>query len=130
MGQPRLDDSIVYSPEWWARFVDELTRLRTPVPARIERPARNEDPELEREAAQVRREARERRTPPPEEKTTCLLAAKEPASSDPSSSRENTEEEDLTPGELSSLAKMAADDREILERKRLLRLTPGTKPRT
>lgn len=44
MGQPRSEGEVTpaivpYSPEWWARFVAELTtRLHTPAPEQAERP--------------------------------------------------------------------------------------------
>jgi hypothetical protein len=78
MGHPRPEDVIVpYSPEWWARFVAELTRLQTPAPAQLEERPRNEDPELAGEAERFRREAIEqgRATPRPAQPEQATEAA-------------------------------------------------------
>jgi hypothetical protein len=137
MGQPRPDDESLSEPEWLARFAAEYRKLTHTPPLQMQLPI-DEAHQLALEAARAKQEAiaqgraTPRPAPPPprsEEKTTCLHAARAPESSAPSSSKESTEEE-LTAGELSSLAQMAADDREILERKRLQKATPLTKPRT
>lgn len=67
--------------------------------------------------------------PPAEEKTTCLRIEKAPASSAQPSSTPTTEAA-LSAGESQRLEQMAAADREILDQRRLLRTTPGYKPRT
>lgn len=148
MGQPRPEEQVLpvavdEADAFGRSFGKAWTAWRqslTPAPLPPQRAARgNDNPELKGEAAQATQRAIEegRATPrpaatpaAPQEKTTCLRTAREPESSDPPSSKESTEEEELTPGELSSLARMAADDRETLERKRLQRLTLATKPRT
>ncbi len=117
-----------------ARFIGEAVgkavavayrALLTPEPLPPQRVPRNEDPRLAGEAERCRREALEKRTPTPitsEESTVCLRTEREPESSDPPPSSQSTEEE-LSAGELQRLTKMADDDLEILEQRRLHKLS-------
>lgn len=135
MGQPRPEDALEYARFLGAAVgaaVEEAWSRRTP-PLQLNLPISEAD-QLALEAARAKREAIEqgRATPrpaPPEEKTTCLHTERALESSAPPRSTEPTEAE-LTAGELSSLAQMAAADRETLENKRLQRLTPVFKART
>lgn len=138
MGQLRPD--VVFDPELAARFAAEFfTRVSGTPPAQLKLPLEADLLAVEadrayREAVAAGRTPRPRSPSPipalpPEERTTCLRIEKTPGSSAQPSLKQSTGE-DLSAGESQRLEQMAADDREILDQRRLARTTPGYKPRT
>lgn len=125
MGQPRPEDAARFAAQFWIS-------INTPTPGLLEKAPLNEAAALAAEAAAARERAgvyvRPPTPPSSEKETVCLRTEKEPASSDPPPSPPSTEQE-LSPGELQSLTKRAADVRATLEAKRLQRLSlPISKP--
>ena len=142
MGQPRppdapdLDEAKAFGTSFGEAW-EAWRKHRTPTPIQVREPQglteslKAQADRADREAiAEGRKTPRPRSPLPDEEKTTCLVHhGREPESLARVSSKPGTEEE-LSAGELSRLAKMAADDRAILEERRLQKLTPISKGRT
>jgi hypothetical protein len=144
MPQSRVEGESLLAalgPEWVGRALGEalgefVKRVNTPPPAATGR-ERDELPPLHVQTDQALQKATAegRRTPPPrnhvpeEEKTTCLHAGKAHESSARPQSSPSTEEAPSS-GEserLERLTRMAEEDLDILEARRMQRISPRSK---